>query len=587
MPARIASQRSSSTPQTGAANGSFFVGELTTGTLIAAAVAVAVGQVALAIPAVLNGLFQLDLGTSSSQLTWISDAFLVPVVLFELTFGVLGDLFGRKRLLVGGALILAAGELVSVLTPGASTSTDTRVLVLWIGQAMAGVGAAALFPTSLAMVAAGTHNARDRGRVIAIYAAALSTGGFISPVIGGALAKVKWGSDPNASWRWAFLAVMVMALASAAISLLMARNSSSPEGRSLDWPGQITVAIGLFALLFAFIQAATAGWGSTQVILGFVVAAIFIAIFIMIEHRTTSPLLRLELFANRAFSITAFVTVLGMFGFLGTAYATSIRLSSIQGFSPLKTSIAFVLIQGFTLVLLPVISYMMPRVNPRWLLGGGFALIAVGDFWMSTRPVSDLSIGPVIAPLAVVGIGFAFAVASVTAVAVNAVRINLAGMASATTSMFRDLGFTLGPAVIGAIALSRATSSIDAKIAASPHLQHALKAFYNSPAHAPAAQRDQLAAAVGAVKSGPLGANGVPATATLPTGKTVPLNPLKGVAFHALGSAYSFGFLICAAAAALSAVIVLLVLRVDPHHDADELAEAESNQYAAVEPQPT
>ncbi len=587
MPARIASQRSSSTPQTGAANGSFFVGELTTGTLIAAAVAVAVGQVALAIPAVLNGLFQLDLGTSSSQLTWISDAFLVPVVLFELTFGVLGDLFGRKRLLVGGALILAAGELVSVLTPGASTSTDTRVLVLWIGQAMAGVGAAALFPTSLAMVAAGTHNARDRGRVIAIYAAALSTGGFISPVIGGALAKVKWGSDPNASWRWAFLAVMVMALASAAISLLMARNSSSPEGRSLDWPGQITVAIGLFALLFAFIQAATAGWGSTQVILGFVVAAIFIAIFIMIEHRTTSPLLRLELFANRAFSITAFVTVIGMFGFLGTAYATSIRLSSIQGFSPLKTSIAFVLIQGFTLVLLPVISYMMPRVNPRWLLGGGFALIAVGDFWMSTLPVSDLSIGPVIAPLAVVGIGFAFAVASVTAVAVNAVRINLAGMASATTSMFRDLGFTLGPAVIGAIALSRATSSIDAKIAASPHLQHALKAFYNSPAHAPAAQRDQLAAAVGAVKSGPLGANGVPATATLPTGKTVPLNPLKGVAFHALGSAYSFGFLICAAAAALSAVIVLLVLRVDPHHDADELAEAESNQYAAVEPQPT
>src|SRR5450755_1815159 len=201
------SEHLSAKPRTPAASESFFVGDLTTGTLIASAIAVAVGQVALAIPAVLNGLFQLDLGTSSSQLTWISDAFLVPVVLFELTFGVLGDLFGRKRLLVGGALILAAGELVSVLTPGASTSTSTRVLVLWIGQAMAGVGAAALFPTSLAMVAARTHNARDRGRVIAIYAAALSTGGFISPVLGGALAKVKWGSDPNASWRWAFLAV--------------------------------------------------------------------------------------------------------------------------------------------------------------------------------------------------------------------------------------------------------------------------------------------------------------------------------------------------------------------------------------------
>src|SRR6266702_6590468 len=90
---------------------------LTRGTLVAAALAVCVAQVALAIPAVLNGLFQQDLGTTSSQLTWISDAFLVPVTLLELTFGVLGDLFGRKRLLIGGAVTLAAGELVAALGP--------------------------------------------------------------------------------------------------------------------------------------------------------------------------------------------------------------------------------------------------------------------------------------------------------------------------------------------------------------------------------------------------------------------------------------------------------------------------------------
>ena len=89
---------------------------LTNGTLIAAAVAVCVAQVALAIPAVLNGLFQQDLHTSSVQLTWISDAFLVPVTLLELTFGVLGDLFGRKRLLLIGRSLLAVGELVAQLT---------------------------------------------------------------------------------------------------------------------------------------------------------------------------------------------------------------------------------------------------------------------------------------------------------------------------------------------------------------------------------------------------------------------------------------------------------------------------------------
>ncbi|MBV8987122.1 MAG: hypothetical protein JO372_01045 [Solirubrobacterales bacterium] len=342
----------------------------------------------------------------------------------------------------------------------------------------------------------------------------------------------------------------------------------------------------LFALLFAVIQASTAGWGSTQVVLGFVVAAVFMALFLAIEGRTPSPLLRLELFKNRAFAITAFVTVIGMFGFLGTAYDSSIRLSAIQGFSPLKTSLAFVLIQGFTLALLPLISYAMPRVNPRWLLGGGFALIAIGDFWASTVPISHVSIVPMIAPLALVGIGFAFSVSSVTAVAVNTVRIPLAGMASATTSLLRDFGFTMGPAIIAAIALSRAASTIHAKIAASAPLQHALNGFYGSVAHAPPAQQPKLAAAVGAVKSGPLGANGVPAVAKLPNGHTVPLNPLKDVAFHALGSAYSFGYVICGIAAGVSAVLVLSVLRADPHHDADELAEAEAQQYRAAKTEP-
>jgi MFS family permease len=534
---------------------------LTPGTLAAAAFAACVGSVALAIPAVLNGLFQADLGPTSSQLTWISDAFFVPICLLELTFGVLGDLFGRKRLLAGGAIVLALGETIAVLTPGAASATGTRVLVLWIGQIIAGIGAAALFPTSLAMVAAGTHTARDRARSITIWAAGLSAGGVISPVLGGLITKLKFGSDANASWRWAFIAVIVLGLVSAVLAMALARDSSAPEGRSLDWPGQVTIAVALFALLFAVIQGPTSGWGSTGVIVGFVLAAVFLVLFVLAERRSAAPLLRLGFFANRTFAVAAVVTVVGSFAFLGTAYATSIRLAVIEGFSPLKTSIAFVILNGMTLVMAPLTARLLEKYNPKWLLGGGFFLIGLGDLWLAAVPATNLSMAPVIAPFILVGIGSALGISSITAVTVNTVPNHLAGMASGTTNMLRDFGFTLGPAVVGAIALSRAAAGIQDKLAGSAALRGALAAFNAAPAHVPAAQRPAVEAAVGAVNSGPLGANAVPATVPGPGGKPVPFNPLQNVAFHSLSHAYSIGFIVCGLAGLLAAALAVAALR--------------------------
>jgi MFS family permease len=533
---------------------------LTRGTLAAAAIAVCVAQVALAIPAVLNGLFQQDLGTSSAQLTWISDAFLVPVTLLELTFGVLGDLFGRKRLLVVGTALLMVGQLISVLTPGAGSSTGTRVLVLWTGQIISGLGAAAIFPTTLAMVAAGTHTARHRSQAISVWAAALASGGFVSPVLGGFLARYSFGSGQFASWRWAFVAVIVLAAASMVVSLLFARNSSAPEGRSLDWAGQATIAIAMFSLLYAVIQGPTSGWGAPAVVGGFVLAAVFLALFIIAEHRSAAPLLRLELFKNRPFAVASIATVVGMFAYLGTAYSTSIRLSAIQGFTPLKTSIAFVLLNGMTLLLTPVVSRVLEHYNPKWTLGVGFTLTGIGDLWLAALPASNLSVAPIVAPLLIVGIGFAFSLSAITAVAVNTVPNHLAGMASGSTSLLRDFGFTLGPAVIGAIALSRAAADVSTKVSANPALAKALAAFNNSAAAAPAAQKPALEAAIGAVNSGPLGANAVPGTVTLPSGQTVPFNPLKDVAFHALDHAYSIGYVVCGISALAAALLAAIGL---------------------------
>jgi len=180
-----------------------------------------------------------------------------------------------------------------------------------------------------------------------------------------------------------------------------------------------------------------------------------------------------------------------------------------------------------------------------------------------------------VAPLLVAGTGFALALNAITAVAVNTVPNHLAGMASGTTSLLRDFGFTLGPAVIGAVALSRAASEISDKLATNPALAKALTAFNAAPGAAPAAQKPALEAAVGAVNSGPLGANAVPGTVTLPSGQTVPFNPLKNVAFTALDHAYSLGYVICAVAGTAAALLAAFGLGGKAHETA--LTEASLN----------
>ena len=186
--------------------------------------------------------------------------------------------------------------------------------------------------------------------------------------------------------------------------------------------------------------------------------------------------------------------------------------------------------------------------------------MGAAGLWLAAVPATNLSLAPVIVPFILVGAGFALAVSSVTAVAVNTVPNHLAGMASGSTNMLRDFGFTLGPAIVGAVALSQAAARIASTLAGSPALRAALAAFSAAPAHVPAAQRPSVEAAVGAVNSGPLGANAVPATVAGPGGKPVPFNPLKDVAFHALSHAYALGYLICGIAALAAALLTLVAV---------------------------
>jgi hypothetical protein len=185
---------------------------------------------------------------------------------------------------------------------------------------------------------------------------------------------------------------------------------------------------------------------------------------------------------------------------------------------------------------------MLQKLNPGWVLAAGMALIGIGDVALAAIPATHLGLAAVAVPLLVVGAGFKIAVTAITVVAVNSVPTSKAGMASGATSMVRDFGLTLGPAIVAAIALTTAASEISAKIAGSSSLQKAVDAF-NASSQVPPPLK-------GAVNSGPLGANAIPN----------PPNPLKDVAFHALSHGYGLAYLVCGVSALLAALIAALML---------------------------
>ncbi|WP_217567222.1 MFS transporter [Streptomyces sp. GbtcB7] len=421
-----------------------------TGTIIAGCLAVCLAQIGLVLPAAINGVIQRSLQTSGAELTWISDAFLVPAAVLALTFGVLGDLYGRKKLLVGGALLAAVGYAVS------ATSDSAAQLIT--GQALSGIGAAALFPASLAVITASTPTPAARARGLASWTTALSLGAFIAPLLSGSVVE-------HASFQWAFAATGLLALVAAAAAWRLTAESSAPEGRSLDWPGQITIGLALLALLYGIIQGPADGWGSPAVVLSFVAAAVLLGAFVQVENRGASPMLRLELFRIPAFAASAAMAVIGMFGFLGGAYDLSIRLGVIQHQSPLRAAVPFLVIQGITPFIWPLLVRLLHKVGPGPMLVTGFTALAAAQLWLRAVPIHETGLVPLLGPLVLNGVGFGLVVAAITAAAVNVVPPSLTGMASATTSLVRDLGQTLGPAVVGAVALGMATSQLTGSLA--------------------------------------------------------------------------------------------------------------------------
>ncbi|HTW15594.1 MAG TPA: MFS transporter [Nocardioides sp.] len=528
-------------------------------TLIAGCLGVFVAQVAYSLPASVLGTIQQDLGISGAQLTWVSASFATAMVIFELTFGVFGDIFGRKQLLLGGLGVLMLGEFITVLGAG-------DVHALWVGQAIAGIGAGALYPISLTMIAALAPSAEARARSIALWAGFLSIGAAVSPIAAGTLAE-------NGHWKASFWIPIALAAVALVVSL-GARNSSAPEGRRLDIPGQLTLIIGLLALVWSLTQGSEDGFGRTGIVTGFVVAAVFLVAFVAIELKTPSPLVHLDLFANRAFAITGIVAILGMFAYLAVCFSMTMFLGAVIHIGAVYIGILFLVIQIPALLLVPLVARLIHSVSPQWVLTLGFVCIGAAALWASSFDAhsfldaqgapDDGAFVKFIPPMVLNGVGFALTVGSITAVAINSVPLRLAGMASATTNLLRDFGFAMGPVLGGAIynsiANGRLNDGLDAALG-----EAAQEGFtvLGQPLDPQVPTEAVMGALHGiAQDGGAVTVNSVPVLTDPGSGAPFVDMPaaLHDLAFNSLSHAFNVGFAVAGICALASAVLTAVGL---------------------------
>ncbi|MDS1113042.1 MFS transporter [Gordonia westfalica] len=400
-------------------------------------------SVAVSLPAIGNAF-----GASTAQLSWVQDAFVLPMAAFILTAGVFGDVHGRRKVYLTGLALSALGSVVAL--------SAQSITFVWVGQALAGTGAAALLPTTLALISHAVPDFRERGKFIGIWASSLMLALTVGPLIAGPIAE-------NIGWRWIYVLPIPFAVAAFAIAFAALPESRAPHTRRLDWPGQVTAAVAVTALVFGVIEAGVNGPGDPRVIVALLIAVLSGGAFVAVERRSDSPMLDLDQFRSRAFTVTTLVAMISFLALIGFIFVLSMYLGMVQQLGTIEAGWRLALMNGASMVVGALAGKMMHRVQARYMIGGGLAAVAVAQFALLTidADTSFVSIGW---RLIVLGLGMGFVMAPMTATAVSAVPYQLAGMAAAGNNAFRQVGGALGPAVLGALLTAGAVNSLPAKL---------------------------------------------------------------------------------------------------------------------------
>lgn len=375
-----------------------------------------------------------EFGAGMGALKWVVDGYTLPLAALVLTAGAWADRSGRRRVFVIGVLIFTVASACCAAAPSMTLLNGARVVQ--------GAGAALLFATSLALLAAAYPGSRERTAALALYGATIGASFAVGPLLGGILTQ--WFD-----WRAIFLINVPAGIVMLAGARRVAESRSTVPRRG-DWLGQVTVIVALAALTEGFFTAADHGWSHSRTLTFFAVAAAGLALFVLVERVIPEPMLPLAMFANRAFAGAQLATFAISASLFAVFVYVTLYLQGVVGLSPIGAGLVY--LPGTVVMFLAagLADRLMAWIPARWLITAGLVAVGAGLAWMTVAAV-DGSAGALVPGFVVACLGAGVVNPVMSAVVLAESRGDDAGLAAGLNDVFRQSGIALGVAALGGV----------------------------------------------------------------------------------------------------------------------------------------
>lgn len=399
----------------------------------------------VALPSILTGL-----KFSDTDLQWVVNIYVLMFGGFLLLGGRAGDLFGTRRLFMGGMVVFVLASLLGGLAQNPGWLVAAR--------AVQGLGGAVISPVALAIVSNSFAEGAQRNRAIGIYGSLAGIGAVLGVLLGGILTSAF-------SWRAVMFVNVPIGLVVLALSpLFLPPSKRNADAGAFDLQGAVSVTAALCLIVYAVVKAPDNGWGSATTIGLFVVAAVLLVAFVVIELRSHAPLVRLGIFANRTLTVAnvlGFLTGLVLFGMF---YFLSLYTQLVLGFSALKTGLAFLPLALLVSVGAGVASALVTRFGFKYIIAIGMALTTIGLLLFLRLPVNGSYAADLLPGMLIVAAGLGFIYVPLPIAGTSGVVPNEIGLASGLINATQQIGGAVGLAALATIALSRFNSLIPAQL---------------------------------------------------------------------------------------------------------------------------